>query len=60
MGHLPDLVDGVRQEVVLLQEVKGAERQQLEGDADVAAIVEPVQHLDTKSEDKKVCVCVSV
>jgi hypothetical protein len=26
----------------------------------VAAIVEPVQHLDTKSEDKKVCVCVSV
>lgn len=29
-GHVSDLVDWVRQEVVCFQEVKGAERQQLE------------------------------
>lgn len=47
VGHVPDLVNGIRQEVVCLQEVKGAERQQLKRDAHVAVVVKPVQHLHT-------------
>ena len=49
VGHVADLADGVRQIVVLLQEVKGAKGQQLEGDAHVAVVVEPVVHLDTQA-----------
>lgn len=49
LGHVSDLVNRIRQEAVCLQEVKGAERQQLEGDAHVAVEVEPVQHLHTVS-----------
>ena len=44
--HVPDLADGVREVVVLLQEVEGAQCQQLKGDAHVAVVVEPVKHLD--------------
>lgn len=49
---MPYLVDGVRQIVVVLQEIKGAEPQQFEGDAHVAMVVKPVKHPDTKTERK--------
>lgn len=51
-GHVSDLVNGIRQEVVCFQEVEGAERQQLKTDAHVAAVVEPVQHLHTVTDGK--------
>lgn len=44
LGHVSDLVDRIRQKVVCFQEVKGADRQRLKGDAHVAAQMEPVQH----------------
>lgn len=54
---MTDLAQGVRQEAVGLQEVKGAEGEQLEGDANVAVEVEAVQHLhavaDGKQEEKE-------
>lgn len=44
LGHVLDLVNRIRQEVVCFQEVKGAEGQQLEADAHVAPQAEPVQY----------------
>lgn len=44
LGHVLDLVNRIRQEVVCFQEVEGAEGQQLEADAHVAPQAEPVQH----------------
>ena len=52
VGHVSDLVHGIRQEVVCFQEVKGAEREQLERDAHVAVVVKPVQHLHTVTEGR--------
>lgn len=52
VSHVPYLVDGVGQIVVVLQEVKGAEPQQFKGDAHVAMVVKPVKHPDTKTERK--------
>lgn len=46
-GHVSDVVNGIRQEVVCFQKVKGAERQQLKGDAHMAVVVKPVKHLNT-------------
>lgn len=43
-GHVSDLLHTEGQEVVPLQNLGGAESQQLEDDADVAAVLEPVQH----------------
>lgn len=51
--HESDLLKWIRQEVVWFQEVKSAERQQLKGDADVAVVVEPFQHLYTVAGKKK-------
>ena len=53
VGHVSDLVNGIRQEAVCFQEVKGAERQQLERDAHVAVVVEPVQHLHAVTEGER-------
>lgn len=53
LGHVSDLVHGIRQEVVCLQEVKRAERQQLERDAHVAIVVKPVQHLHVVADGKR-------
>lgn len=53
VGHVSDLVNRIRQEVVCFQEVKGAERQQLEGDAHVAVVVKPVQHLHTVTDGRR-------
>lgn len=53
LGHVSDLAQGVRQEAVGLQEVKGAEGEQLEGDANVAVEVEPVQHLHAVADGNK-------
>lgn len=47
VGHVSDLTDGIGQVVVLLQKVKCAESQQLEGQTHVTVIVEPVIHLYT-------------
>lgn len=46
MSHL---ADGIRQVVVLLQEVEGAESQQLKAETHVAVVVEPVEHPDTQT-----------
>lgn len=53
LGHVSDLVHGIRQEVVRFQEVKRAERQQLERDAHVAVVVKPVQHLHAVADGKR-------
>lgn len=53
LGHVLDLAQGVRQEAVGLQEVKGAEGEQLKGDADVTVEVEPVQHLHAVADGKE-------
>lgn len=53
VGHVSDLVNGIRQEVVCFQEVKGAERQQLKSDAHVAVVVKPIQHLHTVTDRGK-------
>lgn len=59
-GHVSDLVNRIRQEVVGFQEVKGADRQQLKGDAHVSAEIEPAQHLhavaDGRRADEVYCV----
>lgn len=49
---MPYLVDGVRQIVVVLQEIKSAEPQQFKGDAHVAVVVKPVKHPDTETGEK--------
>lgn len=53
LGHVSDLVEGIRQEAVCLQEVEGAEGEQLEGDANVAVVAEPVQHLHAVADGQK-------
>lgn len=49
---MSDLGDGIGQVVVLLEEVEGAEGQQLKGDTHVAVVVEPVIHLHTQAGRK--------
>lgn len=41
---MPDLLHAERQELVPPQELEGAEAEQLEHDADVTFVLEPVQH----------------
>lgn len=41
-----------RLEVVLFEEIVGAQAKQLKGDADVAVEVKPVQHLHTSTWEK--------
>lgn len=53
-GHVPHLVDGVRQIVVVLQEIEGAEPQQFKGDAHVAVVVKPVKHPDAETARKMI------
>lgn len=53
LGHVLDLAQGVRQEAVGLQEVEGAEGEQLKGDANVTIEVEAVQHLHTVADGKE-------
>lgn len=53
LGHVSDLVEGIRQEAVCLQEVEGAEGEQLEGDANVAVVAEPFQHLHAVADGEK-------
>ena len=42
---MSDLLDGIGIVVVVFHEVENRSSQQLENDANVAAVVEPVQHL---------------
>lgn len=44
---MSDLLHVERQELVLLEELEGAEAKQLEHDADVTFVLEPVQHPHT-------------
>lgn len=53
VGHVSDLVHGIRQEAVCFHEVEGAESEQLERDAHVAVVVKPVQHLHTVTEETR-------
>lgn len=53
VGHVSDVVNGIRHEVVCFQKVKGAERQQLKGDAHVAIVVKPVEHLHTVTDGRE-------
>ena len=46
VGHLPDLFQRVGFVVVVLEEVEDAGPQHLEGDAHVAVVIEPIEHLD--------------
>lgn len=51
-GHVSDLLHVEGQEVVPLQDLRGAEPQQLEDDADVTTMLEPVQHPHTRTGKK--------
>lgn len=53
VGHVSDLVNWIRQEVVCFQEVKSAERQQLKRDAHMTVVVKPVQHLHTVTDRRR-------
>lgn len=53
LGHVSDLVNRIRQEVVCFQEVKGADRQQLKGDAHVSTEMEPAQHLHAVADGRR-------
>lgn len=53
LGHVSDLVNGIRQEVVCFQEVEGADGQQLKRDAHVTVVVKPVQHLHTVTDGRR-------
>lgn len=44
VGHVPDMWQGVRLEVILFQELEGVLAQELKGDAHVTMEVEPVRH----------------
>ena len=46
VGHLSDLLDGVRFVIVVLEEIEDGRSEHFERDADVAVIIEPIQHLD--------------
>lgn len=50
---MSDLLHAERQEVVLSEELEGAETQQLKDDADVAFVFEPVQHPHTGTERRE-------
>lgn len=54
LRHVSDLVYRIRQEVVCLQEVEGADRQQLKRDAHVSAEIKPVEHLHAVADGRKV------
>lgn len=48
--HLSDLFNSKGHVVILLQEIKGAQPQQLKHDADVTVVVKPVQHPYTRTK----------
>ena len=50
---MPDVFYGERLEVVFLEEIVGAEAEQLEGDTDVTVIVEPVQYVYTSTTEER-------
>lgn len=45
--HVPDVFDWKRLEVVLLEEIIGAQTKQFKRDAYMAMVVKPVQHVYT-------------
>lgn len=51
--HMSDVFYWERLEVVLFEEIVGAQAKQLKGDADVAVEVKPVQHLHTSTWEKE-------
>lgn len=52
--HVPDLLHGKRLKVILLQEVVGAEAEQLKDDTDVSMVVEPLQDLHTSTWEQSI------
>ena len=53
VSNVADLEERVGMVLVVLEEVEHAETQHVKREADVAAIVEPVQHLDTDTEGRR-------
>lgn len=51
--HVPDLFNGKRLKVVFLEEIIGAEAEQLKGNTYVAVVIKPVQDLHTSTLEKK-------
>lgn len=51
--HVPDVFYGERLEVVFLEEIIGAEAEQLKGDTNVAVVIEPVQHVHTSTKGEE-------
>lgn len=48
--HVPDVFDGKRLEIVLLQEIISTEAKQLKCNTNVSMVVKPVQHAYTSAE----------
>lgn len=53
-GHASDLLHAEGQELAASQDLEGAEAEQLEHDADVLAVLEPVQHPHAGAEQGRV------
>lgn len=53
-GHVSDLLHAEGQEVVPSEDLEGAEAEQLEHDADVTVVLEPVQHPHACTEQGRV------
>lgn len=53
--HVPDVIYRERLEVVLFEEIVGAEAKQLEGNANMAVVIKRVQHVNTRArrEERK-------
>lgn len=50
---MPDVFDGERLEVVLLEEIVRAKAKQLKGNTNVTVKVEPVQHAHTRTNEEE-------
>lgn len=55
VSHVSDVFNGERLEVILLEEIIGAEAKQLKGDTNVAMVVKPVQHVHTCTKGEERC-----
>lgn len=50
---MPDVIYWERLEVVLLEEIIGAEAKQLKGDTNMAVVIKPVQHAHTRTSEEE-------
>lgn len=54
VGHVTDVFNGERLEIVFLEKIIGAEAKELKSDTNVAMVFKPVQHVHTctKGEER--------